>query len=95
MKDERPMLERSLVIPEGLGLHARVATMMVRAMQNYASDVTLTKDNIVVSARSVLGLLLLAASPGTKILLRAEGPDSIEALDEICRLIQDDRSEEN
>lgn len=88
-------LEKTLVIPEGLGLHARVATMMVKAMQNYSCSVTLVKDDVEVDARSVLGLLLLAAAPGCEILVKAQGPDSRKAVEEITRIIQNDKSPEN
>lgn len=88
-------LEKTLTIPDGLGLHARVATMMVKAMQNYMSSVTLSKDDVEVSAKSVLGLLLLAASPGSRIVVRAQGPDSREAVEAITRIIEHDNRSEN
>jgi len=87
--------ERTLTIPDGLGLHARVATMMVRAMENYTCNVTLIKDDVEVNARSVLGLLLLAAAPGSRIVVRAEGPDSREAVEAITRIIEHDNRSEN
>lgn len=87
MSFECDMAQVVLTVPNGLGIHARTATMLVRAMQNYACRVTLTKDSIEADARSVLGLLLLAASPGTDILIKAQGPQSSEAVQEIVRLI--------
>ncbi len=97
MMREQPQesLETTLTVPEGLGLHARVATMMVRAMQNYSCHVTLIKDDVEVDARSVLGLLLLAAAPGSEIVLRAHGPDSRQAVEEITRIIQHDNPPQN
>jgi phosphocarrier protein HPr len=64
-------------------------------MKNFASSVTLTKDGIEANARSVLGLLLLAAPHGSQIMVRAEGPDSREAIQEISRIIGNHDSEEN
>jgi len=69
--------------------------MMVQSMRNYSCQVTLVKDGVEVDARSVLGLLLLAASPGSEIVVRAQGSDSMEAIHEISRIIQDEESEEN
>jgi phosphocarrier protein HPr len=92
---EEQIVEKTLTVGNRLGLHARVATMMVQTMRNYSCQVTLVKDGVEVDARSVLGLLLLAASPGSEILVRAQGLDSMEAINEISRIIQDEESEEN
>jgi phosphocarrier protein HPr len=95
MIPEEEIVEKTLTVGNRLGLHARVATMMVQTMRNYSCQVTLVKDGVEVDARSVLGLLLLAASPGSEILVRAQGLDSMEAINEISRIIQDEESEEN
>ncbi|MBI4963409.1 MAG: HPr family phosphocarrier protein [Desulfomonile tiedjei] len=87
---EEKIIEETLTVGNQLGLHARVATMIVQTMRNYASKVTLGKDGVEVDARSVLGLLLLAATPGSEIVVRAQGPDSRQALEEIGRLIQNE-----
>jgi phosphotransferase system HPr (HPr) family protein len=92
---EEQIVEKTLTVGNRLGLHARVATMMVQTMRNYSCQVTLVKDGVEVDARSVLGLLLLAASPGSEILVRAQGLDSMEAINEISRIIQDEETEEN
>jgi phosphotransferase system HPr (HPr) family protein len=91
---ESETTERTLRVSNQLGLHARVATMMVQAMQNYTCQVTLVKDGVEVDARSVLGLLLLAATPGSELLVRAHGPDSRQAIQEISRLIEDEEPQE-
>ena len=92
---EEEKVEKTLTVGNRLGLHARVATMMVQTMRNYSCQVTLVKDGVEVDARSVLGLLLLAASPGSEIVVRAQGVDCMEAINEISRIIQDEESEEN
>jgi len=92
---EEENVEKTLTVGNRLGLHARVATMMVQTMRNYSCQVTLVKDGVEVDARSVLGLLLLAASPGSEIVVRAQGLDCMEAINEISRIIQDEESEEN
>jgi len=80
--------EKTMTIGNQLGLHARVATMMVQAMRNFSCHVTVVKDGVEVDAKSVLGLLLLAATPGSQILVRAQGPDSVKAIEEIRRLVE-------
>lgn len=95
MSTTEAVVEQTLTVGNQLGLHARVATMMVQAMRNYASTVTLCKDGVEVNARSVLGLLLLAATPGSEIIVRAQGPDSKEAVETIGRLIQDEEPRAN
>ncbi len=88
MADNGTVIERTLVVSNPLGLHARVATSMDKAMDKYQCHVTLQKDSVEADARSILSLLLLAATPGSEIRVRAEGPDSLAAVCEIDRLIQ-------
>jgi phosphotransferase system HPr (HPr) family protein len=85
-------IEEKIVVSNTLGLHARVATMIVQKMQNYDCQVSLTLHGVEVNARSVLGLLLLAASPGSEVLVKAEGAGSHEAIEEIRQLVQDEHS---
>jgi phosphotransferase system HPr (HPr) family protein len=92
MSSNGETIEVALTVPNGLGIHARTATMLVRMMQDYDCTVTLTKDGIEADARSVLGLLLLAASPGSDILVRAQGPQSSDAIKEIIRLIDHEQT---
>jgi len=88
MTRDKEVHERTMTIGNQLGLHARVATMMVQAMRNFSCQVTVVKDGVEVDARSILGLLLLAATPGSQIVVRATGPDSAKAIEEICRLVE-------
>ena len=87
---EPQCLEMNLTVTNKLGIHARVATMMVQTMKKYSSQVTLAKDGVEVDARSVLGLLLLAATPGSEVLVRAQGADCQEVIQEISKLIQNE-----
>lgn len=89
------MLEKTVTVNSEQGLHARVATMVVQAMQNFTSEVTVIKDGMEVNARSVLGLLLLAATAGTEIMVRAQGPDSSQAIEEFSRLIEHEDTVQN
>jgi phosphocarrier protein HPr len=73
------MLERELQVTNKLGLHARAAAKLVQLLSAYKAQVTLTGRGREVNAKSIMGVLLLAAAPGASLLLRAEGEDEAEA----------------
>ena len=70
------------------GLHARAAAKIVEAAARFTSEITITHDGQEVNARSIMGLMMLAASLGTEVELRAEGPDSADALKAVVALIE-------
>jgi phosphocarrier protein HPr len=80
--------ERTFTIKNKLGLHARAANMVVQTASNFACSITVIKDGIEANAKSIMGLLLLAAGKGSKIVVRADGKDAKEALKEIGKLIE-------
>lgn len=63
-----------------LGLHARPASMVVQVASNYNSDITLSRDNTQVNAKSIMGVMLLAAEKGSIIEIEAVGNDAREAV---------------
>jgi phosphocarrier protein HPr len=73
------MLERELQVTNRLGLHARAAAKLVQLLSGFRSQVTLTGRGREVNAKSIMGVLLLAAAPGASLVLRAEGEDEAEA----------------
>lgn len=75
------------VIGSALGLHFRAAAMVVRTAGEFASEMTISSGKAVADARSVLDLLTLAASKGTEVVVRAEGPDCRAAVTAIGDLI--------
>lgn len=75
------MIERELVISNRLGLHARATARLVQLLSGFASKVTLEARGREVNGKSIMGVMLLAAGPGTRVLLRAEGEDAQAALD--------------
>ena len=81
------MIEREVEIVNRLGLHARAAAKLVQTAGGFESRLWLVKDGEVVDAKSILGLLLLAASQGTQVRLRADGVDEEAALDALAALI--------
>jgi phosphocarrier protein len=68
------------------GLHARASAKIVEAAARFRSRITIAKDGQCVDARSIMGLMMLAASPGSEILVEAEGPDAEAALAAIVAL---------
>ncbi len=69
-----------------LGLHARAAARLVRLASRFRSDIELEKDGRCVDAKSVMGVLLLCGAQGSRVTVRAEGPDAGEALRAIGEL---------
>lgn len=89
------MIERDVEIVNRLGLHARAAAKLVQTAGSFDSRLWLVKDGEVVDAKSILGLLLLAASQGTTVTLRAEGADEDAAVGAVAALIGDRFGEES
>ncbi|HEX8458941.1 MAG TPA: HPr family phosphocarrier protein [Pyrinomonadaceae bacterium] len=90
------MLDKQVMIVNRLGLHARAAAKLVRTASAYHSHVRLerTDGGAVADAKSILSVLLLAASRGTHLRLTVEGADEREALGAICALIENGFGEE-
>ena len=70
------------------GLHARAAAKLVTLAEQYSAEVEVSKDGQSVSARSIMGLMMLGAGMGSSITLTAEGFDAREALDAITALVE-------
>jgi phosphocarrier protein len=69
------------------GLHARASAKFVQMAEKYKSSITVTRGNETVSATSIMGLMMLAAGPGTLITVKANGPDAIDAMAALCDLV--------
>ena len=85
---------QAFTIKNRLGLHARAAALLVKTANKFASEVTIEKDGLEVNGKSIMGILMLAASKGTKITLKVEGRDSVQALQNLGRLIENKFGEE-
>ena len=81
------MIRRDLVIRNRLGLHARAAARFVHTASRFRARVTAGRDGRVMDGKSILGILLLAASQGTAIEVTAEGPDEEQAMDALEALV--------
>ena len=82
------MLERELKVANRLGLHARAAAKLVQLLSGFRSQVTLTGRGREVNAKSIMGVLLLAAAPGASLLMRADGEDEAAALQAAADLFE-------
>ncbi len=80
-------MRRTFTIVNKLGLHARAAAQLVKLAERYVSDVTIGKDDQTVNGKSIMGLMMLAASYGSTIDVEANGSDAEELLDAIGELI--------
>ncbi len=81
--------EQTLLIQNELGLHARAATKLVQTASKYPCDVTVTKDGHEVNGKSIMGVLMLVASKGTTVTVKAKGDKAAEAVTAIVALIDD------
>ncbi|MBT3661200.1 MAG: HPr family phosphocarrier protein [Rhodospirillaceae bacterium] len=82
-------VSRASTICNQRGLHARAAAKFVQLAGGFESEITVTRGGQSVSGSSIMGLMMLAAGPGTEIQLSATGGDAKAALDAICALIED------
>jgi phosphocarrier protein len=87
MTVERSTVERSVQILNKNGLHARPAAEIVKAAARFKSDITITRDDIEVNGKSIMGVMMLAAECGSTIVLRASGPDATEAVGALEALV--------
>jgi phosphocarrier protein HPr len=88
------VIRRELAIKNRLGLHARAAARFVHTASRFRSRVTAGRDGRVMDGKSILGILLLAASQGTAIEVTAEGEDEEQAMDALATLVDTGFGEE-
>jgi phosphocarrier protein len=82
------VIERAVTVRNRLGLHARAAARFVHAANGFRSRVTLSRDGRTMDGKSILGILLLAASQGTPLTLGADGEDEGAAVDALAALVE-------
>jgi phosphocarrier protein len=81
------MPEREVKIINKLGIHARPAAEIVKTAGKFKSEITIVRDDLEVNAKSIMGVMMLAAENGATIALRAIGDDAEAALDALCAVI--------
>jgi phosphocarrier protein HPr len=87
-------IEKELTIVNRLGLHARPAAMFVRIASRHRAEIWVSKEGEEVNGKSIMGLMMLAAGQGSKLLIRCDGPDADKALEELEELIKAGFNEE-
>jgi phosphocarrier protein HPr len=89
------VIERELLVTNRLGLHARATARLVQLLSGYRCNVTLTAKGREVNAKSIMGVMLLAAGTGTTLSLRADGPDEAAAVTAVVELFERNFDEES
>jgi phosphocarrier protein len=82
------------MIRNRLGLHARAAAKFVHTATRYTSQIRITRDGKTMDGKSIMGILLLAAGAGSKVVITADGIDEADAIDALCRLVNGGFGEE-
>jgi phosphocarrier protein HPr len=85
---------QTFTIRNRLGLHARAAALLVKTANGFNANIMIEKDGVEVNGKSIMGILMLAASRGTRITVRVEGNDAAEALQTLGKLIENKFGEE-
>lgn len=83
------MIERDIDIINKLGLHARAAAKLVKLASSYDSTIEIEKDGQRVNAKSIMGVMMLAASCGITVRASVDGSDEQEAMDAVVQLFED------
>jgi len=81
------MKEAELLIKNQLGLHARACALFVKTAARFDSDVVVSRDDLEVNGKSIMGVMMLAAEEGSTIRVRAEGKDEDAALSALAELV--------
>jgi phosphocarrier protein HPr len=81
-------MTREFLVSNKLGIHARPAAMFVKTANRFHCDIFVEKDGEKVNGKSIMGLMMLAAGPGSKLTVHADGQDASQALAEIETLLE-------
>ena len=83
-------VERSVVVRNRHGLHARPASEFVKLASGFSAEVTVRKEDLEVNGKSIMGVLMLAAEPGAELTLSAQGEDAGDAVDALAEFLRTD-----
>ena len=81
------MLQRELEIVNKLGLHARASVKLTQTAARFSSEIWLSRNGRRVNAKSIMGVMMLAAARGSTVLLEIEGPDEANAMEALAQLV--------
>ncbi len=79
-QDKTRTVKKTLKVQNQLGLHARAAAELVKVTSEFRSEIMLSKDGMKVNGKSIMGLMMLAASKGSQVVVTVEGPDAEECM---------------
>ncbi len=88
------MIKETILIKNKSGLHARPAAHLVKVAGQFESDIKILKDGLEVNGKSIMGVMMLAAEPGSELVFEITGSDEQEALKAILELIEKNFYEE-
>jgi phosphocarrier protein HPr len=83
------MIKTSITISNKLGLHARASAKLTKLASSFRSDVFMSRNGRRVNAKSIMGVMMLAAGLGAEVEIETSGPDEQEAVDALVRLVND------
>ena len=85
----KKMIQQEIEIPNKLGLHARASAKLTQLAAKYQSEIWMSRNSRRVNAKSIMGVMMLAAGKGAKVMLEAEGPDEQACVTALTALIND------
>ena len=94
MGDDKPAITREVIIVNRRGLHARAAARFVQCAEKYDAEVSVARDSHIVGGTSIMGLMMLAAGPGTTIRISATGAEAEAAIRALSDLVSGQFGEE-
>jgi len=87
-KTDGHFFTKELTILNKLGIHARPAALFVKTANRFACEIFVEKDGEKINGKSIMGLMMLAAGPGSKLIIHAQGADATQAIAEIEALVK-------
>ena len=81
-------ITKELLVENKMGIHARPAAMFVKVASQFNADIFVEKDGERINGKSIMGLMMLAAGPGSRLVIEAIGSDAQEAIDAIIELLE-------
>src|SRR5438445_469807 len=87
LADSGSMMTKDFMVANKLGIHARPAAMFVKTANRFTCDVFVEKDGEKVNGKSIMGLMMLAAGPGSKLTIHTEGDDAAKAVNDLESLV--------
>jgi len=88
------LIEKEITVINKLGLHARPSAMVVQTASKFKSEIKLKKADLEINAKSIIGVMMLAAEIGSKIVILAQGEDEAQAVEALAKLFEDKFGEE-